>query len=294
MNFIINPNTFEKYSIFSKEGTLLLKKYVKLYQSGGAEEGGATKPVPLLTEQQRFGGMSLVPRRKSGSTCPIYVDPEKKQKYLAIHDYDEKKAEENGYNPLLVNEEIRVFLLEQTEPTIMTWVLLAKPQGGPVSKPGQMPAKDLYTLVAVHNESSYEFSAKHDTILDRLFSGEKYKKIRDLGQNPYYASGELSYTPEKELLYNLQSGTYYNQKVMPKGVCEEDADAEANADAEAQADAEPEQPCSSIEDKDQCDLKEVCKWKNTYNLDAAKMVIGTWLRELLNELPLKFHEETFP
>jgi len=38
MNFIVNPNTFEKYSIFSKDGTLLLKKYVKLYQSGGAKQ----------------------------------------------------------------------------------------------------------------------------------------------------------------------------------------------------------------------------------------------------------------
>jgi hypothetical protein len=46
MNFIVNPNTFEKYSIFSKDGTLLLKKYVKLYQSGGSGEGGVSKEYP--------------------------------------------------------------------------------------------------------------------------------------------------------------------------------------------------------------------------------------------------------
>lgn len=37
MEFIVEPGTFRKYSLFSKEGLVLLKKYVKLYQSGGSE-----------------------------------------------------------------------------------------------------------------------------------------------------------------------------------------------------------------------------------------------------------------
>jgi hypothetical protein len=40
MIFIVNPNTFEKYSLFSRKGTSLLKNYVKLYQSGGADGSG--------------------------------------------------------------------------------------------------------------------------------------------------------------------------------------------------------------------------------------------------------------
>jgi len=36
-NFIIEPATLESYSIFSKEGVALLKKYVKDYQTGGAD-----------------------------------------------------------------------------------------------------------------------------------------------------------------------------------------------------------------------------------------------------------------
>ena len=35
MNVIINPYTLEKHSIFSKDGTSLLKKYIKSYQNGG-------------------------------------------------------------------------------------------------------------------------------------------------------------------------------------------------------------------------------------------------------------------
>ena len=35
MNFIINPYTLEKHSIFSKDGKYLLKKYVHSYQNGG-------------------------------------------------------------------------------------------------------------------------------------------------------------------------------------------------------------------------------------------------------------------
>ena len=40
-NFIIEPATLESYSIFSKEGVALLKKYVKDYQTGGARTAGA-------------------------------------------------------------------------------------------------------------------------------------------------------------------------------------------------------------------------------------------------------------
>lgn len=35
-NFIIDPATLESYSIFSKQGVALLKKYVKDYQTGGS------------------------------------------------------------------------------------------------------------------------------------------------------------------------------------------------------------------------------------------------------------------
>ena len=35
MNFIIDPYTFKKHSIFSKDGKSLLKKYIKSYQNGG-------------------------------------------------------------------------------------------------------------------------------------------------------------------------------------------------------------------------------------------------------------------
>ena len=52
MNFIVNPNTFEKYSIFSKDGTLLLKKYVKLYQSGGTKETIKQLKERMLRETQ--------------------------------------------------------------------------------------------------------------------------------------------------------------------------------------------------------------------------------------------------
>lgn len=37
-NFIVDPETLESYSIFSKEGQRLLKKYVKLYQTGGESQ----------------------------------------------------------------------------------------------------------------------------------------------------------------------------------------------------------------------------------------------------------------
>ena len=38
MKFIIDPKSFNKYSIFSNEGKTLLKKYIKQVQSGGSEE----------------------------------------------------------------------------------------------------------------------------------------------------------------------------------------------------------------------------------------------------------------
>ena len=40
MNFIIDPSNNQSYSIFSKQGKYLLKTYVSLYQSGGADRGG--------------------------------------------------------------------------------------------------------------------------------------------------------------------------------------------------------------------------------------------------------------
>ena len=44
-NFIIDPATLESYSIFSKEGVALLKKYVKDYQTGGAGGAGGVRAV---------------------------------------------------------------------------------------------------------------------------------------------------------------------------------------------------------------------------------------------------------
>jgi len=36
MNYIIDPDTLESYSIFSEKGLKLLKEYVRVYQEGGA------------------------------------------------------------------------------------------------------------------------------------------------------------------------------------------------------------------------------------------------------------------
>ena len=50
-NFIIDPATLESYSIFSKEGVTLLKKYVKDYQTGGGGGGANQAPdIPLLPD----------------------------------------------------------------------------------------------------------------------------------------------------------------------------------------------------------------------------------------------------
>ena len=35
---ITNPKSGEKYSIFSKEGKSILKKYIKVYKSGGSDD----------------------------------------------------------------------------------------------------------------------------------------------------------------------------------------------------------------------------------------------------------------
>jgi hypothetical protein len=43
MNYLIHPITNEEISLFSSEGKQLLKDYIKLFQSGGSVEGGATK-----------------------------------------------------------------------------------------------------------------------------------------------------------------------------------------------------------------------------------------------------------
>ena len=48
-NFIIDPATLESYSIFSKEGGALLKKYVKDYQAGGS--GSAPDVDPPLDDE---------------------------------------------------------------------------------------------------------------------------------------------------------------------------------------------------------------------------------------------------
>ena len=58
-NFIIEPATLESYSIFSKEGAALLKKYVKDYQTGGAltpedeesEEGLISEDEPSVESE---------------------------------------------------------------------------------------------------------------------------------------------------------------------------------------------------------------------------------------------------
>ena len=43
MNYLIHPITNEKISLLSSKGKQLLKDYIKLFQSGGTVEGGATK-----------------------------------------------------------------------------------------------------------------------------------------------------------------------------------------------------------------------------------------------------------
>lgn len=221
MNFIVNPNTFEKYSLFSRKGTSLLKNYVKLYQSGGADGGGGGGAAATDTLQSRIGGVEVEGRRKVGQPCPIYKytdeDGNDVSKYLAIHDYNEIEAEKVGYNPLLINEEIKGFLLNQGETTIMTWVMLVNPQPSNNNTPiGKRDTKKLFKLVAVHNESYYEFSAKHDTIITRILSNEK-GKFPNIGPNFYFASGELMFIPSEGLYYNFQSGTYYTNKIEPQG-----------------------------------------------------------------------------
>lgn len=212
MNFIINPYTFEKHSLFSRKGISLLKNYVKLYQSGGSVAGGG---AAAAAGQTSLGGMRVEGGRKGGNTCPIYIDEDGSKHLLAIHSYNEIEAEKAGSNPLLINEEILNFLKKQKEPTIMTWVILVKPQTS--TKPiGQRPAEEMYTLVAVHNESFYEFSAKHDTIITRILSNEN-RRFPNIGPNPYFASGELMYSPSGGLFYNLQSGTFFTKKIEPQG-----------------------------------------------------------------------------
>ena len=44
-NFIIDPKTNNKHSIFSKQGKNLLKLYLKEYMTGGTGEGNNTEPV---------------------------------------------------------------------------------------------------------------------------------------------------------------------------------------------------------------------------------------------------------
>ena len=53
MNYIINPLTQEKVDLFSFEGKQLLKQYIKLFQNGGSEAGGAAEVTYELSERQK-------------------------------------------------------------------------------------------------------------------------------------------------------------------------------------------------------------------------------------------------
>jgi hypothetical protein len=190
MNFIFDPNTFESYSIFSKEGTLLLKNYVKLYQSGGA--GGAGL-LPTIT-------MSVPERASPGINCPE-VEIDGKIKYLGIYDYKEAQVEALGYNPPLENEKITEFINTRQEDTILTWILYQNTNIDTQKTPRLTDASEKYTLVAVHNETIYEHSAKHNTILKRMNEPDLL----------YIASGEFMYIPDDKTIYwNLQSGTFFS------------------------------------------------------------------------------------
>ena len=51
---IINPLNSKKYSIFSKKGKNLLRKYIKVYKSGGSDDigggGSVVPPIPISSE----------------------------------------------------------------------------------------------------------------------------------------------------------------------------------------------------------------------------------------------------
>ena len=48
MNFIIDPINNDKIKIYSNRGKQLLKTYIKIYQTGGAESDSDMENNPLL------------------------------------------------------------------------------------------------------------------------------------------------------------------------------------------------------------------------------------------------------
>lgn len=214
MNFIIDPVTFNRYNLLSKDGIKLLKNYIKFYQTGGASEtGGASKiygslPNVLLEEIPSRAGPTI--------KCP----KTESDKFLSISKYNEELAEaevegENKllYNKLLYNNKILKYIQaykkkypDSEHPIIMTWVLWQNPieeQTGLKTARGN--EHKLYTLCAVHNDSVYEYSAKHNTILSRL----------NIPNMLFIASGEFMYVEaENAIRWNLQSGTFYNYVIL--------------------------------------------------------------------------------
>ena len=53
---IINPLNSKKYSIFSKKGKNLLRKYIKEYKSGGSDDigggGSVVSPLPISFSEE--------------------------------------------------------------------------------------------------------------------------------------------------------------------------------------------------------------------------------------------------
>jgi len=209
MKFIVDPITFEKHNVYSKRGTYLLKNYVKMYKTGGS-----------ITTQNSLGGLGFGDSlRTMGGKCPV-INVQGEKKYLAVPKYDELLAEENGENPILINKKISDFIQNFSEkdavtPIVLTWILLVNPQDPSDPRPvGQKDITEIHKLVAVHNESFYEFSAKHETIISRLLSNEG-GKFDNLGSHPFFASGEIMYVPrEKKTYFNLQSGSYFTKKIQ--------------------------------------------------------------------------------
>ena len=77
-NFIYNPLTNEKYSIFSYEGKSLLKQYIKDYQTGGSG---------LPTVKGVYGGTAIplpppVPRRNTSVETLLRQSDEMRKKNL--------------------------------------------------------------------------------------------------------------------------------------------------------------------------------------------------------------------
>ena len=69
-NFIYNPLTNEKHSIFSPKGKSLLKQYIKDYQTGGR---GMEQP-------QAIASKAFNPQLKRQNSLGTIMDEEEKQK----------------------------------------------------------------------------------------------------------------------------------------------------------------------------------------------------------------------